>query len=995
MNSKLCVRMFLPLLVLPALVFPQALAAQQTPAVAKPHWIWLDKTATANQMIILRKTFEVPANLKSAWLVTACDNRVTVFVNGNHLVQHDDWSKPLREDIAKKLQPGKNILALRCTNAEGAAGLLLQLTLEDADGKQTRVLSHTDWKAAQDPPEDWRQLDYDDSTWKNAVSVGEWGAKPWGEVTLDHTVPLSTPEKDITVPADFRVELLYSVPKSDQGSWVSMTTDPKGRLIVSDQYGSLYRVTPGADRESTQVEKLDAPIGDAQGLLYAFDSLYVTVNGQAAQGSGFYRLRDTDGDDQFDEVKLLKKFQGGGEHGPHGIRLGPDGKLYVIAGNHTKIPENPAPNSPHRNWAEDLLLPRNPDGRGHATNVMAPGGWIARTDENGETWELFCGGFRNPYDIDFNLDGELFTFDADMEWDTGTPWYRPTRVNHAVSAAEFGWRFGTGKRPAYYGDSHGAVVDIGLGSPTGISFGTGAKFPAKYQRALFINDWTYGKIYAVHMQPQGASYTATFETFVQGKPLPVTDIVVGADGALYFAIGGRKTQSGLYRVTYTGNESTAPAGPIVDEKAAEARRIRRQLEAFHGQQDAAAIETAWPYLNSSDRAIRYAARVAVEHQDPATWIDRAFAEERTTATISLMIALARAGDESLQSRILTRLTALPYRQLTEEQTLDALRAYGLAYIRLGGRNAEVDDKVVGTLDPLFPAGSELVNRELVQLLVYLEAPHVVERSLKLLEQAQTQQDQMHYVFVLRNVASGWTHEQREAYFSWMNLAETKYRGGASFQNFVQQIRKDASDKLSDAEKVALKDVLEGRASVEVVKLETTRQFVHNWQMEDLLPILDKVSAGRSFEKGRQAYAAAQCAKCHRFAGEGGDTGPDITGVGSRFDARYLLESLILPSKVVSDQYMNIVIETDAGKVVTGRVISEDDEKVVVRTDPFARELTTVPRKSIEFRQPSTVSEMPQGLINVLTQEEVLDLIAYLRSGGNSSDRAFQPAAAGK
>ena len=94
------------------------------------------------------------------------------------------------------------------------------------------------------------------------------------------------------------------------------------------------------------------------------------------------------------------------------------------------------------------------------------------------------------------------------------------------------------------------------GAPTGIAFGYGTKFPAKYQHALYILDWTYGLIYAVHLQPQGSSYTGTFERFIAGQPLPVTDIVVGHDGALYFTIGGRRTQSGLYRVTYIGAEST-------------------------------------------------------------------------------------------------------------------------------------------------------------------------------------------------------------------------------------------------------------------------------------------------------------------------------------------------------------------------------------------------------------------------------------------------------
>ena len=244
--------------------------------------------------------------------------------------------------------------------------------------------------------------------------------------------------------------------------------------------------------------------------------------------------------------------------------------LYVLDGNFCDVPEGMAPDSPHRNYQEDLLLPRQPDGNGFAAGRYAPGGFVLRTDPDGKKWDLMLGGFRNAYDFAFNADGELFTFDADMEWDWGMPWYRPIRVNHCTSAAEFGWRNGAGKWPEYYPDSLGAVVNVGIGSPTGVTFGTGAKFPAKYQKAFYICDWSYGRLIAAHLTPKGSSYTATFENFVAPKslkgdgpktPLNLTDVVIGDDGALYFTTGGRNTQSGLYRVTYTGNESTAAGRP--------------------------------------------------------------------------------------------------------------------------------------------------------------------------------------------------------------------------------------------------------------------------------------------------------------------------------------------------------------------------------------------------------------------------------------------------
>ena len=500
----------------------------------------------------------------------------------------------------------------------------------------------------------------------------------------------ATPAGQVRLIDGFRAELLYSVPRDREGSWVSLTVDDRGRLIASDQYGVLYRITPppiGGDPAETQVQRLKIRAGGAHGLLYAFDSLYLMKN-ERPRGvpgdAGLYRLRDTDGDDEFDEVTLLRKLEGGGEHGPHAIVLSPDRQsLYVCCGNHTNLPPVEASRVP-RNWQEDLLLPRMWDANGHARGRLAPGGFICKTDPDGKQWELVSIGYRNEYDIAFNGDGQLFTFDADMEWDIGSPWYRPTRINHVTSASEFGWRSGTGKWPAYYLDSLPSVVDIGPGSPTGIVFGTGAKFPAKYQRALYACDWSYGVIYAIHLEAKGSSYVGVAEQFATAAPLPATDILVHPqDGALYFAVGGRRAQSGLYRVTYVGDESTEPAD-LTDTSMAAARRRRAELEALHHDSaDQAAIDLAWEHLDSSDRATRYAARIALEHQPVQRWLERAAEETDPRKTIALTVALARNGQPQLRQQLLQSLGQLDWDQLGADDRLDLCRAYGLVFARMG------------------------------------------------------------------------------------------------------------------------------------------------------------------------------------------------------------------------------------------------------------------------------------------------------------------------
>ena len=431
----------------------------------------------------------------------------------------------------------------------------------------------------------------------------------------------SIPVDLIKVPDGFKVELIHSV-KPGQGSWVSLAHDNRGRLITSDQYGGLFRITPpaiGSDK-SPKIEKLDVKMGHAQGLLYAFDSLYAVVNGKPfGKGPGLYRLRDTNDDDQYDEIKLLRTINGGGEHGPHAVILSPDKKsLFVCGGNHTEIP-SPETSRVPKNWQEDQLLPRMWDAGGHAVGKMAPGGWICRTDPDGKKWELISSGYRNEYDIALNTEGDLFTYDADMEWDIGSPWYRPTRVCFASSGSEFGWRSGTGKWPSFYPDSIPASVDIGPGSPTGIAFGTGAKFPAKWQRALFVCDWSYGVIYAVHLKQKGGGYSGSFERFCSAPALQGTDISIGPDGAMYFTIGGRRTQSGLYRVTYVGLKSTTPIKPVPLNKVAQ---LRREIEEHHVAGDKSAVEIGIKNLGHSDRFVRYAARIALEHQPVESWEEK-------------------------------------------------------------------------------------------------------------------------------------------------------------------------------------------------------------------------------------------------------------------------------------------------------------------------------------------------------------------------------------
>ncbi|CAN5239382.1 hypothetical protein BH20BAC1_BH20BAC1_09360 [soil metagenome] len=841
----------------------------------------------------------------------------------------------------------------------------------------------------------------------------------------------------------FHAEHLYSPGENEQGSWVAMTFDNKDRMIACDQYGSLYRLTippVGYDSatEKIKVEKLEIKIpgdtsqmkiGFAHGLLYAFNSLYVMVNDEGdttlERKSGLYRVQDTDGDDQYDKITLLKRIEGQGEHGPHTAVLSPDKKsLYIIAGNFTDIPDMDDYKSPPARREIDNLLPLIRDPNGHDNTVNTHGGWIAQTDSIGSNWKLISSGFRNPFDLTFNDAGDMFTYDSDMEWDFGLPWYRPTRICHVTSGSEFGWRPGTDKWSPAFPDNLPPVINVGQGSPTSFFSGHDARFPEKYRKSLFAFDWSFGIIYAIQLEPDGASYKAKGEEFVSGSPLPLTDGVIGPDGALYFLTGGRRLDSHLYRVYYGDN--TENKEELADVKFNEEQQIRRKLEEYHGKPNASAIDFAWPYLKHPDRFIRFAARIAVENQPVNQWQQKALDEKDPVILTQAIIALARQGDATLKDTALKSLMTVNYSQLPELQLTDFVRAFELVLARMGTPGANVKAQVAAYLNPLYPATGNELNRELSKVLVFVESPEAVAKTVALMSTAKDDnsgqntlsqssdlilrnpqygmdiastlskippEQQTFYATVLSQAKTGWTPDLREKYFQWFYDA-FKYKGGHSFVGFINQARKNAlanvsKDRFAYFNKIS-GDSLVAKGGIYVVEaVQQPKGPGRNWKMEEAVSVADSGITNRNFEQGKAMFTAALCISCHTMNGEGGVAGPDLTQLGTRFSYHDMLEAIIEPNKAISDQYGATVFYLKEGGSVLGRLISQDDEKYTISQNPFAPRITRdVLKKDVARTRVSEVSPMLPGMINRLSAEELKDLLAYLKSGGNKNDTIF-------
>jgi putative heme-binding domain-containing protein len=829
------------------------------------------------------------------------------------------------------------------------------------------------------------------------------------------------PEALETLP-DFKVELLRSADPATEGSWISLAKDPKGRLLLgAEKKEPISRLTI-QDGQVVQAEILKIPLSEVMGMLFAFDSLYINGRGNAPDGRdvfGLFRCRSTHGDDEYDQIELLREWKGGGgDHGAHAILLNPDKKhLNIVCGNFVDVPSDTLPSSPHRNYADDLVLPRAEDANGFGAGRKPPGGFVVRVDPDGSHCELFASGERNTYDVAFNHDGELFGFDSDMENDWGTPWYRPIRVFHAISGADHGFREGASKWPEYYPDSLPASVTIGIGCPTGVTFGEGARFPAKYQRAFFIEDWSYGRLIAVRLTPDGASYGGSWENFLAPKsirgigaktPLNMTAIVIGDDGAMYFTTGGRHIQGALYRITYTGTESVTPAD-LHDSIGSDARALRHELEAFDGRKDPKAVDFAWPQLARADRFLRYAARIAIESQPIEEWKSRAFAETNPAAALTALLAVARLGGAESQPGLFQALAKFPLSQLrSETQQLDKLRVIEVSLSRQGRPATDLTAPLIAELSPLYPAATVSLNRELCQILLALDAPEAIARTLQLLAAAPTQEEQFTYIFHLRTITAGWTPELRRQYFSWWAIkrnatqhpeyllrwfpeAGRRYSDGASFNSFLVKTRRTAVSNIPPGELAAVQPVLDAWEEP-LPTLRTSkkqRAFVQDWKMADLEPDLDQVSHGRDFAQGQDALFAVQCLLCHRMGDDGGSVGPDLTAVASRFSRRDILESILEPSKVISEQFANTDIVLNNGNTFSGRIVSETGEKISLRPSMLAPEVQEISTADIKSREVSKVSPMPPGLLNMLTKQEILDLLAYFEAAGRADGAPFK------
>ena len=162
-----------------------------------------------------------------------------------------------------------------------------------------------------------------------------------------------------------------------------------------------------------------------------------------------------------------------------------------------------------------------------------------------------------------------------------------------------------------------------------------------------------------------------------------------------------------------------------------------------------------------------------------------------------------------------------------------------------------------------------------------------------------------------------------------------------------------------------------------------RKFVKAWKVDDLAHDLDKLESDRQLDRGKELFTAISCSACHEIGQVSRRIGPGLAEVTSRLKPIEMLAAILMPSKTINEKYRTWVIQMDDGRALTGIVTQQDAQAIYLVQNPLANaDPIRIPREQIETMQQSKVSTMPMGQLNTLTRDEILDLLAYIRSGGN-------------
>jgi putative heme-binding domain-containing protein len=879
--------------------------------------------------------------------------------------------------------------------------------------------------------------------------------------------PLSAQGHGLKVPAGFEVtEYADSRLANDI---YCMTVDPAGRIIVAGRgYIRALVDDDGDGKADRAIDVADTPKDGAMGLCWESDTLYVTGDG------GLRRFRIKDGK-AVGPSELIRKMKTGGEHAAHAIRRGPDGWLYVLCGNNTGIDRSfaHAPTSPVKEPIAGCVLRFSPDQ---------------------QQSEIVAHGFRNPYGMDSDLGGDLYTFDSDNERCVSLPWYEPTRFYRIVPGGFYGWlnpqRASFWRMPPYFFDVVAPIATLGRGSPTGVVCYRHAQFPSTYRGGFFLCDWTFG---VVHFVRPGSPPQVFLSSVGASGFAPTAAVVHAATGDLYISTGGRGTRGAVYRIRYpdgvahgepspvrgrlaptdplrgsvrrtfevnlTGDETALKDAErlILAPTATNAQRLEgvRLLQRYLGDIGSAqSIGTIWEGYTprKAGTAAPFADRLAALFPTDDVHLD---------AEIARTVALMGFGDDRLRERLVRWFT--PTRSPIDEIH------YLAVFARLPGeRTAAETAKIAATLlDIDRKIAERKLNRDSNWPLRVRELYAGLAEKDGKLHEAVVNHPQFgrpdHALFAQtrgfprRRAAEVFLDRVQHHRGYALSAAVVDILGELPAERVVPVLRplwgqsgQDAAilpilarlpiaadrakfiDGLGSTQAATVRACLEALSRLKIADdggealglLLALKRLPDNQKAlrGELLGRLRQVSGqpwdadepawpawfGREYPKlgprltnpdgvdvaawqkryarliweegnaasGKIVFQKASCASCHSGSQA---LGPDLTGVATRFSRADLFTAIVQPSRDVPARYQATVVETADGKVYQGLVIYDAVDSLLLQTGPSA--MVRLDGHAVVSRRTAATSPMPAGLLDALTDREIVHLYAYLRTLG--------------
>lgn len=780
---------------------------------------------------------------------------------------------------------------------------------------------------------------------------------------------------------DPRLQLELIAEQPDIVTPVGITFDSQGNLLVIESH-THHRQPDYQGPPKDRIRRFADTDGD--GKLDTWSTFYEgtesTMSILAAKDGSVYvatrmevfRLRDTNGDKVADKREEIAHLETAGRY-PHnglaGLTIGPDRLLYFGLGE---------------NLGEPYTLTGSD---GTKLSGEGEGGTIYHCNLDGSDLQLMATGVWNPFGMIFDPAGRLYMVDNDPD---SRP---PCRLLHIVPGGDYGYQFRygrTGVHPlqAWNGELPGTL-------PMVAATGEAPSAVTWYHGQLWGTSWGDHRIETFRLGNKGASVQATFQTMVQGDHnfRPV-DFAIAPDGSLYFTDWVDRSypvhgKGRIWRLTWKEEPESSEALPLsTAEKEANELRKSPTLAAFEyddpflhqaavygfaqqgidmplelwkelptGMQRLGILEAyRWSYdTKKIDTAPLQLLRAALEDRDDRVriyamrWIADLQAKEflpelkqrlqtqrpsvREFPVLLSTISWLESGSVGGKNEILEQQTLASI--IRDENQSTALRTLALKLIN--PRSKQLTDE---TLQTLSHSADPALARQTLQAL-YLRGGNFGEKVATKLALNTTLDPQ------LRAMAIVGLSDHADVH-----------------QPVLQKLAADDNDIVRREAKRTLR--------TDTIADPTSPEKLDEW--------LIAIEGEADVEAGRRTFLSSKggyCIRCHQYDGSGADVGPDLTYIGQRMTRKRLLESILQPSQEIAPMYVPKVLLTDDGRLHVGYPITDpnvNEKRLFVDTAGKRFELEP---EAIEEERDSDKSIMPEGFQQILSPEEMRDLIGFL------------------